>query len=174
VNYADLALLALVALSILIGFWRGFIKEVFALAVWLLAFLLAFHYSGMLAERLEPWLELPSARTGAAFAGIFLVTLIIGGLLTWLVGKLVEKTGLSGSDRLMGGVFGALRGALLIIMLILVAGFTPVPQDPWWQESRVITSMLPLADWASGMLPENLREWLDLHGNRTSSREVQA
>lgn len=173
-SLADIILLVLVALSVVIGFWRGFIKEVFALAVWVLAFVLAFHYCGPLSARLTPWLELPSARTAAAFGGIFLLAIVVGGLLTWLIGKLVEKTGLSGSDRLLGGVFGALRGVLLIITLILLAGFTPIPQDPWWHESRVIAALAPLAEWSAEFLPENVREWLDLRGTGSMGASLRA
>jgi membrane protein required for colicin V production len=161
--YADWILLGLVGLSVLVGFWRGFIKEAFALAVWAAALAVAFQFSGVVAERLATQIELPSARTALAFGGLFLLTLVVGGLLTWLVGKLVEKTGLSGTDRLLGGVFGLLRGAVLVVALILVAGFTPVPLDPWWSESKVIRSALPLAEWASGFLPQEAREYFDLH-----------
>lgn len=159
----DWALLGLVALSTLVGFWRGFIKEVLALAVWVLAFLLAFQYAGLVSTQLENMITVPSARTAAAFGGIFLLVIIIGGLATWLVGKLVEKTGLSGTDRVLGGVFGAVRGGLLVVLLILLAGFTPMPHDDWWQHSSVITVLLPLADWAAGLLPESVREYLDLY-----------
>ena len=88
--------------------------------------------------------------------------LLVGGLLTFLVGKLVEKTGLSGSDRLLGGVFGGIRGLILVLVLMLVAGLTPVPQDPWWQQSRTIQSLMPLAEWSSGYLPDYILEHLEL------------
>lgn len=158
----DLILLGLVVLSTIVGLWRGFIKEVFALAVWFFAFLAAFHFSGNIALLLEPHVDVPSARSGLAFVAVFLVVLVAGGLLTFLVGKLVEKTGLSGTDRLLGAVFGAARGLLLLIALILAAGFTPVPLDPWWAESRVIQALLPLAEWTGGFLPEAAHEYLEL------------
>jgi len=161
--YADWVLLGLIAISTLIGLLRGFIREVLALAVWVAAFLAAFQYAGAVAGWIGESISVPSARTAAAFGAVFLVVVVIGALLTWLVGKLVEKTGLSGTDRLLGGVFGALRGVLLIVVLIVLAGFTPVPQDPWWRESRVIASLLPLADWAADFLPESIREHFDLY-----------
>ena len=161
-EYVDYAVLGVVLISILVGVLRGFIKEVFSLAVWAAAFLIAFQYSGDLAMMLENHIELPSARTSLAFAGLFLVILLIGGLITFLVGKLVEKTGLSGTDRLLGGVFGALRGLILILVLMLVAGLTPVPQDPWWQTSRTIQSLIPLAEWSTQFLPDYILEYMDL------------
>lgn len=161
-EYADYVILGIVAISILVGAIRGFIKEAFSLAVWAAAFLVAFQYSGALALELESHIELPSARTALAFAGLFLVVLLIGGLLTFLIGKLVEKTGLSGTDRLLGGVFGSIRGLFLVMALMLVAGLTPVPQDPWWQNSRSIQSLLPLAEWSAQFLPDYILEYMEL------------
>ena len=157
-----MVVLGIVAISILVGAIRGFIKEAFSLAVWAAAFLVAFQYSGILALQLENHIELPSARNALAFSGLFLVVLLIGGLLTFLIGKLVEKTGLSGTDRLLGGVFGGIRGLVLVIALMLVAGLTPVPQDPWWNSSRSIQSLLPLAEWSAQFLPDYILEYMDM------------
>ena len=159
----DWVLLGFIGLSLVVGLWRGFIKEVFSLAVWAIAFIVAFLFSGAVAVLLEPYVTVPSARQGMAFLAIFIVVLIAGGLVTWLVGKLVEKTGLSGTDRLLGAIFGAARGLLLVLALILAAGFTPVPGDPWWAQSRVIQSLLPLAEWAGSFLPAPVLEYLDLY-----------
>ena len=161
-EYADYAVLGLIVISILVGAIRGFIKEAFSLAVWAAAFLVAFQYSGALAVQLENHIELPSARTSLAFAGLFLAVLLVGGLLTFLIGKLVEKTGLSGTDRLLGAVFGGVRGVVLVLFLMLVAGLTPVPQDSWWQQSRSIQSLMPLAEWSAQFLPDYILEHLEL------------
>jgi len=164
-EYSDYAVLGIIAVSTLVGVIRGFIKEAFSLAVWAAAFLVAFQYSGALAMQLESQIALPSARTALAFSGLFLLVLLLGGLLTFLVGKLVESAGLSGTDRLLGGVFGSVRGLVLVIVLILVAGLTPVPKDLWWQNSRSIQSLMPLAQWAAQYLPDYLLEYMDLRAN---------
>lgn len=161
-EYADYVVLGIIAISILVGAIRGFIKEAFSLAVWAAAFLIAFQFSGVLAMQLESHIELPSARTSLAFASLFILVLLVGGLVTFLVGKLVEKTGLDGTDRLLGGVFGGVRGLAIVLAIILVAGLTPVPQDPWWQSSRTIQSLMPLAEWAAQFLPDYILEHLDL------------
>ena len=161
-EYSDMVVLGIIAISMLVGAIRGFVKEAFSLAVWAAAFLVAFQYSGTLALQLENHIELPSARNALAFSGLFLVVLLIGGLLTFLIGKLVEKTGLSGTDRLLGGVFGGIRGLVLVIALMLVAGLTPVPQDPWWNSSRSIQSLLPLAEWSAQFLPDYILEYMDM------------
>ncbi len=161
-DYADIAVFSIVAISILVGGLRGFVKEAFSLAVWAAAFFVAFQFSGALSIRLEGMVSLPSARTAMAFAGLFLGVLLVGGLITYLIGRLVEKTGLSGTDRLLGGVFGGVRGVFLILLLMLVAGLTPVPQDAWWKNSQSIQRLIPLAQWASQYLPGTILEYLDL------------
>ena len=173
-EYADYVILGIVAISILVGAIRGFIKEAFSLVVWVAAFLVAFQYSGVLAMQLESHIELPSARTSLAFVSLFLLVLLVGGLITFLVGKLVEKTGLSGTDRLFGGVFGGVRGLFIVLLIILVAGLTPIPQDPWWKQSKMVQSLLPLAEWSSQFLPDRIREHLDLTGEEKSAAEAEA
>jgi len=160
-TWPDYALLATIAVSMLVGALRGFMKEVFSLAVWAAAFLVAYQFAGNVASLMEDQVSLPSARTAIGFTGLFVAVLLVGGLLNYLLGKLVESTGLSGTDRLLGGVFGAARGLVLVIAVLLVAGFTPIPADPWWKESRMIRSMMPLVTWAAEFLPQSAREHID-------------
>ena len=171
-EYADYVVLAIIAISILVGAIRGFVKEAFSLAVWAAAFLVAFQFSGVLAMQLESHIELPSARTSLAFAGLFILVLLVGGLVTFLVGKLVEKTGLDGTDRLLGGVFGGVRGLAIVLAIILIAGLTPVPQDPWWQQSRTIQSLMPLAEWSAQFLPDYILEHLELKPDNEVGKQV--
>jgi len=173
-QYADYVVLAIIAVSLLVGAVRGFIKEAFSLLVWAAAFLIAFQYSGVLAMQLENQIELPSVRMSLAFAGLFISVLLVGGLLTYLLGKLVEKTGLSGTDRLLGAIFGGVRGLVLVLALILVAGLTPIPQDPWWQQSRSIQSLMPLAEWTAQFLPDYIREHLQLHPAENTEEQIAA
>jgi membrane protein required for colicin V production len=160
-TWPDYAILATIAISVLVGALRGFIKEVMALAVWALAFVLAYRFAGEVSEMMAAQVSLPSARLAMGFAGIFLVVLVLGGLLIYLVGRLVESTGLSGTDRLLGGVFGAVRGLAIVVSFLLVAGFTPIPADPWWKESRMIQRLQPTVLWAAALLPDAAREQLD-------------
>jgi len=129
--------------------------------VWAAAFLVAYHFAGDVAVMMEDSVTLPSARTAMGFAGLFVAVLLVGGLVNYLLGRLVETTGLSGTDRLLGGVFGAARGLALIVAVLLVAGFTPIPADPWWKESSSIQRLMPLVSWAAEYLPESVVEHLD-------------
>jgi len=135
VNWADYFILGLIGLSLLISLWRGFIKEAISLATWIIAVLVATTFYAPFADMLTPWIELPSARTIAGMTGLFLIVLILGALVGFLAGQLVKKTGLGGTDRLLGTVFGAARGVILVAILVLLAGLTALPRDPWWQTS---------------------------------------
>lgn len=155
-NWADYAIIAILTISVFVSLLRGFIREALSLAVWIAAFWAAFTFSDPVAAGLSDWVELPSARLTIAFALIFLVVLAIGGLINHLVGKLVDKTGLSGTDRMVGMVFGAVRGAALVVALVLLAGLTPLPRDGWWQESRLLPHFERMALWAAQYLPETI------------------
>lgn len=168
-SWPDYAILGTIAISILIGALRGFMKEVFSLVVWAAAFIIAYQYGGDIAALMDDHISLPSARTAMGFTGLFIVVLLIGGLLNYLIGRLVESTGLSGTDRLLGGVFGAARGLALVVAVLLVAGFTPIPADPWWKESQMIQRLMPFVEWSSGFLPENVSEHLEFDPQEEST-----
>lgn len=160
-TWPDYAILATIGISLLVGLLRGFIKEVFSLVVWAAAFIVAYRFAGDVAVVMEDQVSLASARTAIGFIGLFVVVLIVGGLANYLLGRLVESTGLSGTDRLLGGVFGAARGLALVVVALLVAGFTPLPADPWWKESRLIHSLMPMVAWSGGFLPDSVAGHLD-------------
>jgi len=172
-NWPDYAILAIIAVSVGVGALRGFVREVFSLLVWAAAFVVAYQFGGDVAALMEGSVTLPSARTAMGFAGLFIAVLLVGGLLNYLLGRLVETTGLSGTDRLLGGVFGAARGLALVLIVLLVAGFTPLPADPWWQESRMIARLMPLVEWGASYLPESISENLDFDPSAPAGDEAE-
>lgn len=160
-TWPDYAILGILAISLLVGLLRGFIKEVFSLVVWAAAFVIAYRFADDVAGLMETSVSLPSARTAIGFIGLFIVVLVIGGLVNYLLGRLVESTGLSGTDRLLGGFFGIARGVAIVVVAILVTGFTPLPADTWWKDSRMIQSFMPLVTWSVEFLPDPASEYLD-------------
>lgn len=158
-NVADLAILVICGLSVLVSLFRGFIREVFSLLVWAAAVYAGLMAAGPLAERMQPWVELPSVRLVIAFVGVFVLVLIIGGLINYLLGKLVAGTGLSGTDRLVGALFGALRGAAIVLVAVIIGQMTPFPEDPWWQESRLLPEFERLAVVVVQHFPDSMREY---------------
>ncbi len=154
----DYLIIGILLLSALLSLIRGFVREAFSLAVWLLAFWVAWSFFRALAVQLAPWIGTPSVRLGLAFAVLLLVTLVVGGLINFLLVRLIERTGLSGTDRLVGMVFGLARGVLLVTVLVLLAGLTPMPQDPWWRESQLVPYFEELALWLRELLPQDIAD----------------
>lgn len=154
--WIDVAILAVVALSAIIGFFRGFLREALGLATWIAAFYLAFILSKPAAVYLRPWVHIDSARLALAFAIVFLGVLVLGAVFNYLIGRLVSHTGLAGTDRAVGIVFGVVRGVAVLIVLVLLAGATPLPKDPWWQQSLFIGQLQTGALWVRRHLPPDI------------------
>lgn len=154
--WADVVILVLVGLSTVISLWRGFTREALSLAAWVAAFWVGFSFAVYPAAYLEPYVSAPSARLALGFLGLFLATLLLGGVINYLIGKAVDKTGMTGTDRMLGLFFGLARGIVMIAILVLLAGLTPLPQDPWWRESLFIGHFLPLAEWLRDLLPADI------------------
>ncbi len=162
-TWVDFVIIGIIFLSSLISLVRGFMKEVISLASWVAAFWVALMFASPLAPLVPASVEVPSLRLAIAFIVLFLLTLVVGAIVNFLVNQLVKKTGLSGTDRAVGVLFGIVRGVVLITLLVLLVGLTPVPQDPWWQESVLIDHFQTLAIWARDMLPPDLARHFVYH-----------
>jgi membrane protein required for colicin V production len=157
--WIDYILLAIIAISALLSLWRGFVKEALSLASWIAALWVALLFFHDLADWLARWIETPSVRDAVGFGLLFVVTVLVGGLVGYLAGELVAKTGLTATDRALGMIFGVARGVILVAVLVLLAGLTTLPQDPWWQESLLLKHFQDMALWLRSFLP------VDIAGN---------
>ncbi len=156
-SWLDLAIIAIILISTLISLIRGFIKESVSLASWILAGFIAFRYFSVLAEILLPYFDSPTLRAGVAFSVLFVSTLIVGAIINFMLSQMVSKTGLSGTDKTLGMVFGAARGVLIVTMLVLLAGLSPtLLSESWWQESAMVGHFAELASWLKGILPDDI------------------
>jgi membrane protein required for colicin V production len=150
----DCVILGIIIFSGLISIFRGFVREILSITTWIISFW-AWHFSQSLAALLTPYLHNPMLRYPLAFIGLFIITMILGGLFNYLLGQLVDKTGLSGTDRTLGLLFGLLRGVLIIGIMLLVMRLTPAPKEFWWKESRLIPIFMPLEAWLQNFLPKD-------------------
>ena len=157
-SWLDLVILGIIALSALISLIRGFVKESISLVTWIVAGTLSFRYFSPMAEMLEPFVESPTIRSVSAFAILFLCTLIIGAIANFIMSQLVSKTGLSGTDKALGVVFGGARGVLIVTMVVLLASLTPMPQAQWWQDSVTVGMFQNLASWVKEIIPTDAVE----------------
>ncbi|HET6603796.1 MAG TPA: CvpA family protein [Xanthomonadaceae bacterium] len=160
----DMVLLVIVGLSAAVGLWRGFVVEVMSLVVWVAAFWLAFVFGDEASALFEGWLESPVPRLLLGYALLFVAALVVGGLATWLIGRLVRSTGLTGPDRLLGLGFGLLRGVALACVLVLLLGFTALPREADWTQSRLLPAFQPGAEWLRAWLPGAVAKHVDFSG----------
>lgn len=151
--WVDYLILGIVLASAIIGLFRGFFREIISLVAWIAAFMVAIYLTGPASHLLENSIATPSLRKAVTGTVLFVLVLLLGGIVGFLVGKLVSSSGLAGTDRAIGGVFGLVRGAALVIILMLLAALTPMPQDPWWRDSQFIPHLEPYALWVKNMLP---------------------
>jgi len=145
---ADTGIVLIVAISGLISLTRGFVKEAMSLVIWVAAFVVAMTFSDAASVLLVNFIELASLRQLAAWGGLFVGTLLVGAMVNFLLGKIVTSTGLGGTDRTLGLVFGVSRGLLVVLALVIaMPKAIPLEQDPWWQESRLIPIFQNFEGW---------------------------
>ncbi|PKG99117.1 CvpA family protein [Paraglaciecola sp. MB-3u-78] len=154
-NWIDYAILAVILLSAVISIIRGFVKEAISLAIWFSAFFIASQFYIDLATYLTKFDDL-MIRNGVAIAILFVATLLIGGLVNYLISQLVQFTGLTGTDRALGLVFGALRGILIVsALLFFLDTFTPLSASAWWGTSVLIPEFSLIIEWFFEYLRNN-------------------
>lgn len=149
----DIVITSVVLLSIFIGIARGFIKESISLITWVVAIALSVMFSNSLAAHMT-FTKVTLIRTLAAFLIIFVSTVFLGAIINYMVGLLVRKTPFSTADRALGSLFGLFRGIVVVTLLVLIAGLTPLPEENWWQQSYTISRVQVLAKWLKDQLPE--------------------
>ena len=148
-TWADWAIIAVLGVSALISVVRGFVKEVVSLLIWLTAAIVASIFHDQLATVMADLIDTSSLRMLAAWIILFIAVLLVGSILNYLLGKLVQATGLSGTDRLLGLLFGIARGLIiLMVILTILPKMLPVMEDPWWLESTLIPYFMQYEDWA--------------------------
>ncbi|PJC88225.1 bacteriocin production protein [Vibrio sp. HA2012] len=136
--WIDYVILGVIGLSALISITRGFVKEALSLVIWFGGFFISSQYYAKLAVYFTN-IDDEMYRNAAAIGALFVATLIVGAIVNYVVGHLVQKTGLSGTDRVLGAVFGALRGVLIVaVVLFFMDAFTAFSSSDWWDQSRLI------------------------------------
>lgn len=146
-NWADWVILAILAISALFSLRRGFVKEALSLVTWVSAFVVARLFSEALALVLETYIATPSIRMAVAFGSLFILMLIAGAIVANLFEMLINATGLSATDRILGMGFGIARGGLVVVVLVALAAQTPAVKDMWWEQSQLIPHFVLMEAW---------------------------
>ena len=151
----DYAVIAVIVLSALMGWWRGFMYELFSLIGWLAAYIVARTFSAELLPFVPAAVGEHNVRSAAAFATLFIATLIMGALFAWFLARLAKFAGLAGMDGKFGAIFGMLRGGLVVIALVWLGGLTDLPQLPFWRDALTSKPLQEAALYAKDYLPQD-------------------
>jgi membrane protein required for colicin V production len=156
VTWADYSIVFICLASAAFGFWRGFAKEALALASWLAAIWLAWRFAVFVEPMLGEWTAAPELRIWAARLIVLVVVLVIGGLIAWFARALIRSTGLSSTDRALGGLFGVARGLLIVGLVAIALQLAGLDQDAWWQDAKLRAF--------SNQIAEGIRYYAELGG----------
>ena len=156
----DWIFVAVLVVSLLVGAWRGLVYELFSLANWIAAFVLAQWFAPDVAHYLPLSGATEVVRYAAGFVLVFVAALFAGGMVAFMVRKLVAAVGLRPVDRVLGSAFGLLRGGVLLLALTVVAGMTPVVKSLWWQEASGPTVATMVLKGIKPVLPEEFGKYL--------------
>lgn len=155
--FIDYALIAILLVSTVVSLFRGFLKEAISLATWVIAVWAAWKFGPAVAGALEGSFESLTVRLWGARSLLLIGFLLAGGLLNWMVNVLLQKSGLSGTDRAIGTLFGFARGVMLAGLLVVILEFGGFAVTAWWQDSKLIPYAAPVA----GVLKEAAEEGME-------------
>lgn len=156
----DWIFLAVLLASLALGAWRGLVYEVLSVVAWIAAFVLAQWFGPDVAQQLPMAGATEMMRYAAGFVLVFVGAVFAASLLAWLMKKLVESVGLRPVDRVLGAVFGLVRGVVLLLAATVVMHMTPFKSSAWWQESTGSATSTGVLQGLKPMLPQEFGKYL--------------
>ena len=156
---ADFIVLSIIIVSVVISLMRGFVKEALSLAGWLVSLWVAMTFSSGMAELFGGSIKDPTLRLLAAFVSLFILSLFVSAIINFFATQFIQRAGLTGVDRTIGGVFGFLRGILLVTIIVMLLGLTTLPKESWWDESFFMFRFEVIATWLKDLLPSDIARY---------------
>ncbi|MFK7160998.1 CvpA family protein [Marinospirillum sp. MEB164] len=157
-NYLDLAIVLLLLASVLLAFWKGFVEQALSLAGWVVAFLAATHLGHEVAPVFAHFLADPGLQLAVAYLVIALVVWLASKVVSKALATLVQKIGLGKLDRLLGILFGVIRGFVLVLLLVAIASLTDLRFHNQWQTSQLMPYFEQVRDRAAAHLDDYISE----------------
>jgi membrane protein required for colicin V production len=154
----DYIVLIVLGLSVLVSVVRGAVREVMALASWVVSGFVAVRFAPSVSAMLPSAVTSPTVRVAAAFILVLVVCLMLFALLSLLLTQLMAKSGLNGTDRTLGALFGLARGLVILVLLVMLGGLTPLPHEPAWRNAVFSPPLEALAIYAKGYLPQRFTQ----------------
>ena len=156
----DWILLAVLGLSFLLGLWRGIVQEVLSLLGWVAAF----YVSQMYAPLAAAWLPMEGSsqmlRYAAGFVVVFVAVLVATVLVSWVIKKLISAVGLGPLDRLLGSLFGLMRGVVILLAVTVLVGMTPMRETEGWKQAQGAQWLQQLLHVLKPVLPADFGKYL--------------
>lgn len=152
-EWIDLLIIGVIALSALTGLFRGVVKEIIALIIWILAVWIAYQYSPRFSSLLKNYIHDPTAQTVVVFILIVLVVLILGAIINGIIGFVLKKSGLGVIDKILGMVFGFVRGVFIVSVVLATVKMTSLPYEQYVKKSSMCAAVDPAVKWVSQYIP---------------------
>lgn len=156
-TFFDVLTLTIVGLSIALGMMRGFVREAFALLGWIGAFMIANQLASPLSQFLPASISAPTIRLLGGFIAAFGLSLLVMSLVTKVLSELIKLIGLGGFDKILGGIFGGVRGIVIMIIIVTISGLTSLPKQEGWRNAMFSSPLEALALKVLPYLPDTLR-----------------
>ena len=151
--WLDIGITLAIVLSMVTGLFRGFIRELVAIGVWVAAFWFAAHHINTLDPYVAPYVHDPSIRTAVEYVIILIGFLLMGSVVNAVLGFVLSTSGLGGIDKILGSGFGFLRGVLIISLVLLGIKMTPLPFQKYFGDSKLVAKFNPAVQWLEGYVP---------------------
>jgi membrane protein required for colicin V production len=160
VTALDILVAFIITASVVLSMFRGLLKEILSLLAWVCAFLAAGRWGDDLVQWLAGYIASPAARWIAGYSAVFLGTLMVMGLLNLLLSWAIRTAGLGLADRGLGGLFGLARGLLIVLVLAMLARYTPLRQETWWREAWVAPAIDLSLQMIKPLLPDSYAQFI--------------
>ncbi len=154
-NVLDLVIIIIIIASSLMGLLRGFVKEALSVGAWIISTWVAVGFGDELSATVSGYVDSQILVLVISYGGLFFGTLIFSSIINFLIANVVKMTGFTFTDRMMGVLFGFLRGVLFIAIIALAAKILSFDDASWWSSSEYIGYFTPIADWMGQFVPDN-------------------
>jgi membrane protein required for colicin V production len=156
----DWVFLGLLMLSLLVGAVRGLVHEILSLLAWVVGFVMAQAFAPAVGAMLPITGASEMIRYAAGFLVVFIAFMLASGLMSFVLKKALSSVGLRPVDRVLGSIFGGLRGVLLVWAATLVIGMTPLQTSDWWKSSTAVSWSVLSLQRVKPLLPAEFAKYL--------------
>lgn len=157
-NWFDVVIVGIVALSVVISFFRGFLRESVSLVTWIAAILLGLKFAGPLGTEFSGHIANKTAQYLSAFLAIFILVFIVGTTINLIIKSLVSKVGMGVMDSILGLAFGFIRGLIAVAVILMIINNTPFQKEMWYKKSVLTAEFKPLVTWMESFIPSKIQQ----------------